>query len=71
MRDLARDGVSIVLVTHQLDEVIPEIDRVVLLAGGRIVADGPKAEVFTRERLGALFGVPVEVELRDGVYVAY
>jgi len=71
MRELARDGVSIVLVTHQLDEVIPEIDRVVLLGNGRVVADGPKAEVLTAERLSSLFGVPVDVELRDGVYVAY
>jgi iron complex transport system ATP-binding protein len=71
MRELARDGVSIVLVTHQLDEVIPEIDRVVLLGNGRVVADGPKAEVLTAERLSALFGVPVDVELRDGVYVAF
>ena len=48
-----------------------EIDRVVLLGNGRVVADGPKAEVLTAERLSSLFGVPVDVELRDGVYVAY
>jgi iron complex transport system ATP-binding protein len=70
MRSLARDGVSIVLVTHQLEEVIPEIERVVLLKDGRIAADGPKADVFTRARLGALFGVELELDVRDGYYFA-
>ncbi|MBD5634710.1 MAG: ATP-binding cassette domain-containing protein, partial [Candidatus Eremiobacteraeota bacterium] len=70
MRALARSGVSIVLVTHQLEEVIPEIDRVVLLAHGRVCADGPKADVFTRERLGDLFGVALDLDVRDGYYSA-
>ena len=51
--------------------VIPEIDRVLLLDSGRVVADGPKSSVFTAKRLSALFRVPVDVELRDGVYVAH
>jgi len=68
MRDLARGGVSIVLVTHLLEEIVPEIERVVLLAGGRAIADGPKSDVLTAERLSALFGVPVDVDVRDGYY---
>src|SRR5206468_4082639 len=45
IRDVARQGVTILLVTHYVEEIIPEIDRVVLLAQGRIAADGPKAPV--------------------------
>jgi iron complex transport system ATP-binding protein len=71
MSALARAGVSVVLVTHQLDEVIPEIERVVFIKGGRVSADGRKGELFTAERLGDLFGVAVELELRDGVYFAH
>ena len=37
---------------------------------GRIAADGPKADVFTRARLGALFGVELELDVRDGYYFA-
>jgi iron complex transport system ATP-binding protein len=70
MRSLAGAGVSIVLVTHQLDDVIPEIERVVLLSAGRVVADGPKEQLFTAARLSELFGVPVELDVRDGVYRA-
>jgi iron complex transport system ATP-binding protein len=67
MRQLARNGLGILLVTHHVAEIIPEIERVVLMQRGRIVADGPKAEVLTGDRLGALFGAPVKV-FRDGDY---
>ena len=58
------------LVTHHLTDIIPEIDRVILLRHGRIVADGTKAEVLTAPRLSELFGVTVEVIERDGYYDA-
>src|SRR5213594_4015466 len=56
MRQLARSGLAIVLVTHQVSEIIPEIDRVILLRDGRILADGPKLEVLTERTLRDLFG---------------
>jgi iron complex transport system ATP-binding protein len=71
MRELAQRGIGILLVTHHLADVIPEIERVVLLSQGRIVADGPKDELLTAERLAALFGAPVEISRRDGYYHLY
>jgi iron complex transport system ATP-binding protein len=68
IRDVARQGVTILLVTHYVEEVIPEIDRVILLAGGRIAADGAKAEVLRSERLGPVFGAPVVVDEANGYY---
>jgi iron complex transport system ATP-binding protein len=70
MRALARRGVAIVLVTHELHEVIPEIERVVFIKNGRVHADGPKAAMFTGPRLADLFGISLEVEQRDGYYFA-
>jgi iron complex transport system ATP-binding protein len=70
MRDLARAGLGIVLVTHHVSEIIPEIDRVILLADGRIVADGGKSDVLTEPNLGALFGVPVRMVAHDGYFHA-
>ncbi|GAC1401102.1 MAG: ABC transporter ATP-binding protein [Vulcanimicrobiaceae bacterium] len=70
MRALAHDGVGVVLVTHDLAEIVPEIDRVVLLHAGRIVADGPKATVLTHEALSAFFEVDVELWESDGTYHA-
>ncbi len=70
MRALARSGVGVVLVTHDIAEIVPEIDRVVLLARGRIVADGPKIDVLERDALSAFFGVAVDLWENDGIYHA-
>jgi iron complex transport system ATP-binding protein len=68
VRRLARSGIGILLVTHQLSDVIPEIERVILMREGTIVADGPKEGVLTAEALQHLFGVEVELTRRDGYY---
>jgi iron complex transport system ATP-binding protein len=67
MRDLARAGIGILLVTHHVSDIIPEIERVVLLRGGRVVADGPKERVLTAGALSSLFGVTVHLT-RDQDY---
>ncbi len=68
MRQLAREGVGILLVTHHLADIIPEIERVILLREGRILADGPKEEVLTAEKLTQLFGVSVTISRDDGYF---
>jgi len=68
IRELARRGIGILLVTHHLADVIPEIERVVLLSQGRIVGDGAKDKMLTAERLAALFGVEVQISRRGGYY---
>jgi iron complex transport system ATP-binding protein len=68
MRELARTGLGILLVTHHVSEIIPEIERVVLLREGRIVADGPKQHLLTSEKLSALFGANIQIARRDGYY---
>lgn len=67
MSGLARRGVGVVLVTHHVEEIVPEIERVVMLRAGRVVADGAKQEMLTSERLSMLFGTRVDVEWRDGM----
>ena len=71
IRELARAGRNIVIVTHHLNEIPPEVDRVVLLDEGRIVADGGKHEVLTAERLSAIYATPIRVTEVDGYYLAY
>jgi iron complex transport system ATP-binding protein len=68
MSALANSGTAIILVTHELADIVPEIQRVVLMSRGRVVADGPKEQMLEVERLGALFGVNVEMARRDGHY---
>jgi iron complex transport system ATP-binding protein len=71
LRKLAAEGVGLLLITHHLDDIIPEIDRVVLLRDGRVAFDGPKEEVLTSERLSQTFAIPLEVVTRDGYYHAW
>ena len=68
VRRLAADGATLVLVTHRVEEVVPEIGRVVLLAGGRVAGDGPTGEMLTPDRLGAVFGGDVRVAREGGYY---
>ena len=68
VRTLARGGRSLVLVTHHVEDIAPEIDRVVMLRDSLIVADGPKRELLTSERLSDLFAIPARLEERDGEY---
>jgi iron complex transport system ATP-binding protein len=71
MRDLAKSGLGILLVTHHVSEIIPEIERVVLLREGRILADGAKQEILTAGHLSSLFGVPVRIVQQDGYFHLY
>jgi iron complex transport system ATP-binding protein len=68
MRGLANAGTGIILVTHELLDIVPEIERVVLMANGRIVADGAKEEVLEAVALSRLFGREVELVRRGGWY---
>jgi len=68
LRKLAGRGISIIMVTHHLPDIIPEMRRVVLMRGGRVVGDGPKEEVLRAEALSAVFGLPVELLERGGYY---
>jgi len=68
LRRLAASGISLVLVTHHLPDIIPEIDRVALIRDGRVYRDGAKREVLEAGVLSGLFGIPVELLERDGYY---
>jgi len=68
MRGLAKSGIGIILVTHELPDIVPEIERVVLMANGRIVADGRKKKVLQAQTLSRLFGFKVKLTRRQGHY---
>ena len=61
LRRLAGEGTGLVLVTHHLGDILPEIERVILMRGGRIVGDGPREELLTEARLSELFRAPVRI----------
>jgi iron complex transport system ATP-binding protein len=68
LRTLAQSGITIILVTHHLPDIIPEIERVVCLKHGRVFADGAKSEILQAKTLSALFETQVEVMATSGYY---
>jgi iron complex transport system ATP-binding protein len=68
LRRLAGLGTTLILVTHHVEEVLPETRRVVLLRRGRVLADGPTSEVLTAELLSKAFGRDLDVRRRNGRY---
>jgi iron complex transport system ATP-binding protein len=71
IRDLARRGRSLVLVTHHLNDMPPEIERVIVLKNGTVVADGPKASVLTAGLLSEVYETDLRLAEVDGHYFAY
>ena len=68
LRKLAQNGISLILVTHHLPDIIPEIERVILIRQGRVFCDGRKEQVLRAEPLSNLFGIELEVIERGGYY---
>ena len=70
IRKIAQSGTGIILVTHNLQDIIPEISRVILMKNGRFEHDGPKETLLTDRYIGHLFEVPVHVKEENGYYYA-
>lgn len=68
LRKLATNGISLILVTHHLPDILPEMQRVILIRNGRVFCDGAKEQMLRPEALSGLFGVPVDVIERHGYY---
>ena len=70
LREVAQAGTAILLVTHQVSDILPEMGRVLMMRQGRLVVDGPRREVLTSARMSELFGRAVFVEEINGVWFA-
>lgn len=71
LRKLAQEGTGILLITHHIADILPEIDRILMMKDGRIVADGPKQDLLTADRLRELFKTEVQISERDGFIHAW
>ncbi len=70
VRATVRHGTTLILITHHIEEIVPEIERVILLRDGRVVADGAKRDVIAPGPLTRVFGLPVAVAEGQGYYSA-
>jgi len=71
LRRLAQQGTGILLITHHIADIPPEIDRILMMKDGRIIADGPKADLLTAPRLSDLFKTEVHLTHKDGFHHAW
>lgn len=67
----AKEGRTIVMVTHELSEIIGEVGRVVVMKDGQIVADGKKEEILDETLLSQVYGKNVYIDRRNGLYQAW
>jgi iron complex transport system ATP-binding protein len=68
IRSLMRAGKTVVLVTHHIHEIPPEITHAILIKDGRVVSQGEKSAVLTSDTLSALFDIPVDLVQANGFY---
>lgn len=68
IRKVVQSGTTLILVTHHIEEVIPEIERIVLLKDGRKAFDGSKKEILTSVNLSEIYNHPVKLNVTNGLY---
>ena len=68
LRKVVAKGTSVILVTHHLPDILPEITRVVMLRKGKVFADGPKEKMLVPAKLTKLFRTPVDIVAKDGYF---
>ena len=61
---------TVVLVTHHVEEIPPGFDHILIVAGGRVQASGPTRSVLTGETLSGVYGMPLAVESSNGRFMA-
>jgi iron complex transport system ATP-binding protein len=71
LQRLDKAGKTLVLATHELSEIIPEIERVIVMKQGKIVLDGPKERIMDERLLSDIYGTQVFVDRREGLYTAW
>jgi iron complex transport system ATP-binding protein len=71
LQQLDQEGKTIILATHELSEIIPAINRIIVMQSGKIVADGPKQEILKESLLSSVYGTDVFIDEREGLYSAW
>ena len=66
-----KEGKTVVIITHDLSQVLPEINKIVFMKDGKIVETGKKKDMLTEKKLSALYGKEVYLDQRNGLYSAW
>jgi len=71
VRGLMQQGKYLVLVTHHIHEIPPEVNQVFMLRSSELFAQGNRAEVLNSETLSTLYDSPMELVERNGFYQVF
>lgn len=66
LRELSRQGATVLLATHNLNLAARYADHLVLMDGGSVAAAGPPHEVLTRAIVQRVYGWPIEIVPHPG-----
>jgi iron complex transport system ATP-binding protein len=67
MKKISASGIKIILVTHLVSDIIPEMNRFIFFKNGKIFADGQRGEIFTGDKLSSLFDIKVKLDENNGL----
>ncbi|KAF5072694.1 putative ABC transporter ATP-binding protein YlmA [anaerobic digester metagenome] len=70
IRNLAKEGRSLVLVTHDPADIVPEINRVVMIKDGRVFRDGG-LQLLNEDNLSILYDGPIGLRFMEDRYMAW
>ncbi len=68
---LAQQGTTMLYITHHIADIIPAVNRVIMMREGRIIQDGRRSDLLTAPMLSELFGTAVHLQEADGIYHAW
>jgi iron complex transport system ATP-binding protein len=68
IRELLCSGKTILLATHHINEIPPEIERVILIKEGKIFDDDKKEILFTDDKISEFFNIPLKISCSNGYY---
>jgi iron complex transport system ATP-binding protein len=71
LNTISEEGKTIVLITHDLSQILPVINKIVFMSDGKIVDCGNKEQMLTEKNLSALYGREVYLDKRNGLYSAW
>ena len=68
VNELSKLNTKVLCVTHDISMITSIYDRVIMLKGGEIIADGNQKKVINSENLNNLYGIQVEVTNNNGLW---
>ena len=68
INELSKLNTKILCITHDITMISSIFDRVIMLKGGKIIADGDQRKVINSKNLNKLYGIDLEVTLNNGFW---